>query len=123
MTERIGCRLSEQESWGTCWGSPDCHVLSQGLALTCSLQDRERGGRARTGVVDDEVEATDPMQVTEAVLGCRVGNLHATVPNKSIDRLQKASVPSTREQTWGVDRVEGVAWVCMSVITTVTQCP
>ncbi|XP_034847960.1 villin-like protein [Mirounga leonina] len=76
------------------WNGPEASISekARGLALTCSLQDRERGGRAQIGVVDDEVEATDLMQVMEAVLGCRVGNLHATMPTKSISQLQKASV-------------------------------
>ncbi|XP_042812119.1 villin-like protein isoform X1 [Panthera leo] len=69
------------------------HVsATEGLALTCSLRDRERGGRAQIGVVDDEVEATDLMRIMEAVLGCRVGNLPATRPDKSVNQLQKASV-------------------------------
>ncbi|XP_029099989.1 villin-like protein isoform X3 [Monodon monoceros] len=69
------------------------HVsASEGLALTRSLQDRERGGRAQIGVVDDETEATDLMQIMEAVLGCRVGNLHTAMPSKSTDQLQKANV-------------------------------
>ncbi|XP_077915307.1 villin-like protein [Halichoerus grypus] len=76
------------------WNGPEASISekARGLALTCSLQDRERGGRAQIGVVDEEVEATDLMQVMEAVLGCRVGNLHATMPTKSISQLQKASV-------------------------------
>ncbi|XP_049571838.1 villin-like protein isoform X6 [Orcinus orca] len=69
------------------------HVsASEGLALTRSLQDRERGGRAQIGVVDDEAEAADLMQIMEAVLGCRVGNLHTAMPSKSTDQLQKANV-------------------------------
>uniref|UniRef100_A0A8D0TEW9 Gelsolin-like domain-containing protein n=1 Tax=Sus scrofa TaxID=9823 RepID=A0A8D0TEW9_PIG len=64
----------------------------EGLALTRSLKDRERGGRAQIGIVDDEVEAPELMQIMEAVLGRRVGNLRAAMPSKSINELQKASV-------------------------------
>uniref|UniRef100_A0A8C4LFX8 Villin like n=1 Tax=Equus asinus asinus TaxID=83772 RepID=A0A8C4LFX8_EQUAS len=76
------------------WNGPKTSIAekARGLALTCSLQDRERGGRAQIGVVDDEVEATDLMQIMEAVLGCRVGNLHTAMPDKSINQLQKANV-------------------------------
>ncbi|XP_072582578.1 villin-like protein isoform X8 [Vulpes vulpes] len=76
------------------WNGPETSISekARGLALTCSLQDRERGGRAQIGVIDDEVKATDLMRIMEAVLGCRVGNLPASVPNKSINQLQKASV-------------------------------
>uniref|UniRef100_A0A8D2DY82 Gelsolin-like domain-containing protein n=1 Tax=Sciurus vulgaris TaxID=55149 RepID=A0A8D2DY82_SCIVU len=65
---------------------------SRGLLLTCSIRDRERGGRAQISVVDEEVEATDCMHIMEAVLGRRVGSLHAAVPSKSINQLQKANV-------------------------------
>ncbi|XP_072797091.1 villin-like protein [Vicugna pacos] len=76
------------------WNGPKTSIAekSRGLALTRSLQDQERGGRAQIGVVDDEAKATDLMQIMEAVLGCRVGNLHATTPTKSINQLQKPSV-------------------------------
>nr|XP_026262225.1 villin-like protein isoform X2 [Urocitellus parryii] len=65
---------------------------SRGLVLTCSIRDRERGGRAQIGIVDDGVEVTDPTHIMEAVLGCRVSSLHAAVPIKSINQLQKANV-------------------------------
>ncbi|XP_047387472.1 villin-like protein isoform X1 [Sciurus carolinensis] len=65
---------------------------SRGLLLTCSIRDRERGGRAQISVVDEQVEATDLMHIMEAVLGRRVGSLHAAVPSKSINQLQKANV-------------------------------
>ncbi|XP_071465448.1 villin-like protein [Marmota flaviventris] len=65
---------------------------SRGLVLTCSIRDRERGGRAQIGIVDDGVEVTDPTHIMEAVLGCRAGNLHAAMPTKSINQLQKANV-------------------------------
>nr|XP_019583183.1 PREDICTED: villin-like protein isoform X3 [Rhinolophus sinicus] len=76
------------------WNGPKSSISekARGLALTCSLQARERGGRAHIGVVDDEGQATDLMEIMEAVLGCRVGNLYATMPNKSINQLQKANV-------------------------------
>ncbi|XP_008066526.1 villin-like protein [Carlito syrichta] len=76
------------------WNGPKTGISekSRGLALTCSIRDRERGGRAQIGVVDDEVKATDLMQTMEAVLGRRVGNLRAATPSKSINQLQKANV-------------------------------
>ncbi|MBW01231.1 Villin-like protein, partial [Eschrichtius robustus] len=76
------------------WNGPKTSTAekARGLSLTRSLQNRERGGRAQIGVVDDEAEATDLMQIMEAVLGCRVGNLHTAMPSKSTDQLQKANV-------------------------------
>uniref|UniRef100_G1MHM8 Villin like n=1 Tax=Ailuropoda melanoleuca TaxID=9646 RepID=G1MHM8_AILME len=76
------------------WNGPETSIpeKARGRALTYSLQDRERGGRAQIGEVNDEVEAADLVQVMEAVLGCRVGSLQATTPSKSINQLQKASV-------------------------------
>ncbi|KAM5280060.1 villin-like protein [Ctenodactylus gundi] len=76
------------------WNGPETSLSekSRGLALACSLRDRERGGRAQIGVVDDEVKATNLMQIMEAVLGCRGGSLHTATPEKRITQLQKASV-------------------------------
>nr|XP_020141080.1 villin-like protein isoform X3 [Microcebus murinus] len=76
------------------WNGPKTSISekSRGLTLTRSLQERERGGRARIGVVHDEAEATDLMQIMEAVLGCRAGSVRAAMPNKSITQLQKANV-------------------------------
>ncbi|XP_006869215.1 PREDICTED: villin-like protein [Chrysochloris asiatica] len=74
------------------WNGPQASISekARGLALTCSLRDKDRGGRAQIGVVDDEVEAPNLMQIMEAVLGCRVGSLHDAIPNQSINQLQKA---------------------------------
>uniref|UniRef100_A0A673UGK9 Villin like n=1 Tax=Suricata suricatta TaxID=37032 RepID=A0A673UGK9_SURSU len=76
------------------WTGPESSATekARGLALTRSIQERERGGRTQIGVVDNEVEAADLMQIMEVVLGCREGGLHATVPVQSINQLQKASV-------------------------------
>ncbi|XP_050996111.1 villin-like protein isoform X1 [Acomys russatus] len=53
------------------WNGPKTSISekSRALTLTCSLRDRERGGRAQIGVVDDENEAVDLMRIMEAVLG------------------------------------------------------
>uniref|UniRef100_A0A8C9HHQ5 Villin like n=1 Tax=Piliocolobus tephrosceles TaxID=591936 RepID=A0A8C9HHQ5_9PRIM len=76
------------------WNGPKTSISekARGLALTYSLRDRERGGRAQIGVVDDEAKAPDLMQIMEAVLGRRVGSLRAATPSKDINQLQKASV-------------------------------
>ncbi|XP_036074581.1 villin-like protein isoform X4 [Rousettus aegyptiacus] len=76
------------------WNGPRSSISkkARGLSLTCCLQERERGGRAQIGVVDDQVKATDFMEIMEAVLGCRVGNLYAAIPDGSINQLQKANV-------------------------------
>ncbi|XP_062971177.1 villin-like protein [Cynocephalus volans] len=76
------------------WNGPKSSISEKhrGLALTCSLRDRERGGRAQIGIVDDEVKAADLMHIMEAVLGCRVGSLRAAMPSKSVTLMQKANV-------------------------------
>ncbi|CAH6777531.1 Vill [Phodopus roborovskii] len=76
------------------WNGPQTSISekSQALALTCNLRDRERGGRAHIGVVDDEHEATDLMYIMEAVLGCRAGSLSASVPSNGVSQQQKANV-------------------------------
>ncbi|XP_027624270.1 villin-like protein isoform X1 [Tupaia chinensis] len=76
------------------WNGPQTSISekSRGLALTYSIRDRERGGRAQIGVVDDEAKATDLMQIMETVLGRRVGSLQAALPTESINQLQKANI-------------------------------
>ncbi|XP_055457602.1 villin-like protein isoform X1 [Psammomys obesus] len=76
------------------WNGPKTSISqkSRALTLTCSLRDRERGGRAQIGVVDDEKEAADLVGIMEAVLGRRSGSLCASVPNNSVSQLQKANV-------------------------------
>ncbi|XP_032126247.1 villin-like protein isoform X8 [Sapajus apella] len=76
------------------WNGPKTSISekARGLALTYSIRDRERGGRAQIGVVDDEVKAPDLMQIMESVLGRRVGSLRAAMPNKDINQLQKANI-------------------------------
>uniref|UniRef100_A0A4W2GMH4 Villin like n=1 Tax=Bos indicus x Bos taurus TaxID=30522 RepID=A0A4W2GMH4_BOBOX len=76
------------------WNGPKASAArkARGLFLTHSLRDRERGGRAQVSVVDDEAEATDLMEIMEAVLGRRVGSLHAAMPSKRMNQLQKANV-------------------------------
>ncbi|XP_037063917.1 villin-like protein isoform X1 [Peromyscus leucopus] len=76
------------------WNGPKTCISekSRALTLTCSLRDRERGGRAQIGVVDDEKKATDLMHIMEAVLGCRKGSLSASAPISSVSQQQKANV-------------------------------
>lgn len=76
------------------WNGPKTSISekSRALTLTCSLRDRERGGRAQIGVVDDENKAMDLVHIMEAVLGCRSGSLSAAVPSDSVSQQQKANV-------------------------------
>ncbi|XP_070247159.1 villin-like protein isoform X1 [Myotis yumanensis] len=76
------------------WNGPKSSISekARALALTCSLQDRERAGRAQIGVVEDEAKASGLMEIMETVLGRRLGNLYAAIPSRSINQLQKARV-------------------------------
>ncbi|XP_036049091.1 villin-like protein [Onychomys torridus] len=76
------------------WNGPNTGISekSRALTLTCSLRDRERGGRAQIGVVDDEKKAADLMHIMEAVLGCRSGSLSASAPINSVSQQQKAHI-------------------------------
>nr|XP_020038078.1 villin-like protein [Castor canadensis] len=76
------------------WNGPNTSISekSRGLTLTCSLRDKERGGRAQIGVVEGEVEAPGLMQIMEAMLGRRVGSLRAAMPKNSINQWQKANI-------------------------------
>ncbi|XP_036287697.1 villin-like protein [Pipistrellus kuhlii] len=76
------------------WNGPKSSVSerARALTLTCSLQDRERAGRAQIGVVDDEFKASGLMEIMEAVLGHRVASVYPAIPSRSINQLQKARV-------------------------------
>ncbi|XP_051685192.2 villin-like protein isoform X6 [Oryctolagus cuniculus] len=89
------------------WNGPKTSASekSRALALTRSLRDRERGGRAQIGVVEDEAEAGDLMQIMEAVLGRRPGSLHAGVPTKSTAQPHEATVRLSRIYEEGEDLV------------------
>uniref|UniRef100_G1PFU1 Villin like n=1 Tax=Myotis lucifugus TaxID=59463 RepID=G1PFU1_MYOLU len=76
------------------WNGPKSSISekARALALTCSLQDRERAGRAQIGVVENEAKASGLMEIMETVLGRRLGSLYAAIPSRSINQLQKARV-------------------------------
>ncbi|XP_058146579.1 villin-like protein [Dasypus novemcinctus] len=76
------------------WNGPQASASekARGLALTRSLGDRERGGRAQVGVVDDEAGAADLVRIMEAVLGSRGTGLQDAVPAPAPSQLQKANV-------------------------------
>lgn len=57
-----------------------------------SIRDGERGGRAQIGVVDNEKDCPDLMQIMKAVLGERHGELREALPDEKADELQKANV-------------------------------
>lgn len=67
-------------------------VLVQGLALARSIRDSERGGRAQIGIIDNERDSPDLMQIMRMVLGERRGELRDAVPDAKADELQKANV-------------------------------
>uniref|UniRef100_A0A670IUY4 Villin like n=1 Tax=Podarcis muralis TaxID=64176 RepID=A0A670IUY4_PODMU len=76
------------------WNGPSCNVAekSRGMVLARSIRDGERGGRAQIGVVDNEKDCPDLMQIMKAVLGERHGELREALPDEKADELQKANV-------------------------------
>uniref|UniRef100_A0A8C3I2K8 Villin like n=2 Tax=Chrysemys picta bellii TaxID=8478 RepID=A0A8C3I2K8_CHRPI len=76
------------------WNGPDCNIAekSRGLALARSIRDDERGGRAQIGIIDNEKDSPDLMQIMKTVLGERRGALGAATPDEKADELQKANV-------------------------------
>uniref|UniRef100_A0A8C8SR12 Villin like n=1 Tax=Pelusios castaneus TaxID=367368 RepID=A0A8C8SR12_9SAUR len=76
------------------WNGPECNIAekSRGLALSRSIRDGERGGRAQIGIIDNEKDSPDLMQIMNTVLGERRGELRATIPDEKADELQKANV-------------------------------
>ncbi|KAK2523963.1 Vill [Columba livia] len=76
------------------WNGPNCSIAekSRGLALARSIRDSERGGRAQIGIIDNEKDSPDLMQIMKMVLGERRGELREAIPDAKADELQKANV-------------------------------
>uniref|UniRef100_A0A8D0G2V4 Villin like n=1 Tax=Sphenodon punctatus TaxID=8508 RepID=A0A8D0G2V4_SPHPU len=76
------------------WNGPECNVSekTRGMVLARSIRDGERGGRAQIGIIDNEKDAPDLMQIMKAVLGERKGELRDAIPDAKADELQKANV-------------------------------
>lgn len=67
-------------------------ILVQGLMLARNIRDSERGGRAQIGIIDNEKDSPDLMQIMKMVLGERRGELQDAIPDTKADELQKANV-------------------------------
>ncbi|XP_019363628.1 PREDICTED: villin-like protein [Gavialis gangeticus] len=76
------------------WNGPECNNAekSRGMALARSIRDGERGGRAQIGIIDNEKDSPDLMQIMKTVLGERRGELRSATPDTKADELQKANV-------------------------------
>uniref|UniRef100_A0A8C0B9E4 Villin like n=1 Tax=Buteo japonicus TaxID=224669 RepID=A0A8C0B9E4_9AVES len=75
------------------WNGPSCSIAekSRGLVLARSIRDSERGGRAQIGIIDNEKDSPDLMQIMKMVLGERHGELRDAIPDTKADELQKAN--------------------------------
>uniref|UniRef100_A0A8B9F199 Villin like n=1 Tax=Amazona collaria TaxID=241587 RepID=A0A8B9F199_9PSIT len=75
------------------WNGPSCCIAekSRGLMLARSIRDSERGGRAQIGIIDNEKDSPDLMQIMKMVLGERHGELRDAIPDTKADELQKAN--------------------------------
>uniref|UniRef100_A0A663M6M5 Villin like n=1 Tax=Athene cunicularia TaxID=194338 RepID=A0A663M6M5_ATHCN len=75
------------------WNGPNCSIAerTRGLALARSIRDSERGGRAQIGIIDNEKDSPDLMQIMKMVLGERRGELRDAIPDEKADELQKAN--------------------------------
>lgn len=89
----MGCWFSVIGVWigGVCHDLP-LRVLVQGLALARSIRDSERGGRAQIGIIDNERDSAELLQIMRMVLGERRGELRDAIPDSKADELQKANV-------------------------------
>ncbi|XP_053569745.1 villin-like protein [Bombina bombina] len=76
------------------WNGPESNKSERIRACTLaqSIRDDERGGRAQIGIIDNEQDSSDLMQIMSAVLGTRTGELKAAVPDEKADEQQKANV-------------------------------
>ncbi|KAM4028587.1 villin-1-like isoform 2-T2 [Anomaloglossus baeobatrachus] len=76
------------------WNGPESNKTERirACSLAKSVRDDERGGRAQIGVIDNEQDSPDLMQIMTAVLGHRTGELKDATPDEKADELQKANV-------------------------------
>lgn len=63
------------------------------MTLAKDIRDRERGGRAKVGIVDGEDEGASPglMQVLTHVLGEK-RDIKAAIPDDKVDQKLKSSL-------------------------------
>ncbi|NWH56394.1 VILI protein, partial [Geococcyx californianus] len=77
------------------WNGPESNRQERLKAMTLAkdIRDRERGGRAKVGVVDGEDEGASPglMQVLTHVLGEKT-DIKAAIPDHQVDQQLKSSL-------------------------------
>ncbi|NWS68532.1 VILI protein, partial [Crotophaga sulcirostris] len=77
------------------WNGPESNRQERLKAMTLAkdIRDRERGGRAKVGVVDGEDEGASPglMQVLTHVLGEK-RDIKAAIPDEHVDQKLKSSI-------------------------------
>ncbi|XP_064307411.1 villin-1 [Phalacrocorax carbo] len=77
------------------WNGPESNQNERlkAMILAKDIRDRERGGRAKVGVVDGENEGASPelMQVLTHVLGEK-GDIKAATPDDKVDQKLKSSL-------------------------------
>ncbi|XP_053323586.1 villin-like protein [Spea bombifrons] len=76
------------------WNGPESNKSERirGCALAQSIRDDERGGRAQIGIIDNEPDSPDLMQIMAAVLGARTGELKEATQDEKADEQQKSNV-------------------------------
>uniref|UniRef100_A0A8D0L013 Villin like n=1 Tax=Strix occidentalis caurina TaxID=311401 RepID=A0A8D0L013_STROC len=92
------------------WNGPNCSIAerSRGLALARSIRDSERGGRAQIGIIDNEKDSPDLMQIMKMVLGERRRELRDAIPDEKADEAaHKSSVRKLFRSTSNLNLQEG----------------
>lgn len=76
------------------WNGPESNKTERirACSLAQSIRDDERGGRAQIGIIDNEQDSPDLMQIMTAVLGPRHGELKDAIPDEKPDEQQKSNV-------------------------------
>ncbi|CAI9540027.1 unnamed protein product, partial [Staurois parvus] len=76
------------------WNGPESNKAERirACSLAQSIRDDERGGRAQIGIIDNEQDSPDLMQIMTAVLGSRHGGLKDAIPDEKPDEQQKSNV-------------------------------
>ncbi|KAM9308869.1 villin-like protein [Gastrophryne carolinensis] len=76
------------------WNGPESNKTERirACSLAQSIRDDERGGRAQIGIIDNEQDSPDLMQIMTAVLGTRTGQLKDATPDEKPDTQQRSNV-------------------------------
>ncbi|XP_067832581.1 advillin [Heptranchias perlo] len=78
------------------WNGPESNRMERlkGMQLAKDIRDRERGGRAKIGVIEGDQEQNSPelMKVVINLLGERTKKINPSTPDEKADHCQKTNI-------------------------------